>query len=92
MSHAHPGAHSGSGDCADFIDSIVYLLDNELDADDIARVKEHLDKCVPCLDRYDVQRTIKQVVARSCVESAPDGLRQRIRLSIQQVEVRVTEE
>lgn len=87
MTHGHAG-----GDCADFIDSIVYLLDNELDADDIAAVREHLDRCAPCLDRYDVQRTIKQVVARSCLESAPDGLRQRIQVSIRQVQVRVTEE
>jgi mycothiol system anti-sigma-R factor len=50
--------------CADFLDRIVYLLDNELDAGEIREVKLHLDECAPCLERYDVQRTIKTIVAR----------------------------
>ena len=52
--------------CADFLDRIVYLLDNELDAAEVAVVKVHLDECAPCFERYDVQRTIKTIVARSC--------------------------
>ncbi len=64
--------------CADFLDRIVYLLDNELDDGEIREVRLHLDECAPCLERYDVQRTIKTIVARSCSESAPDDLRQRV--------------
>ena len=76
--------------CADFLDRIVYLLDNELDAAEVAVVKVHLDECAPCFERYDVQRTIKTIVARSCSEKAPDGLRQRVMLSIRQVQVEIT--
>jgi len=77
--------------CADFLDRIVYLLDNELDAGEIREVKLHLDECAPCLERYDVQRTIKSIVARSCSESAPDDLRQRVVVQLRQIQVQITE-
>ncbi len=77
--------------CADFLDRIVYLLDNELDASEITEVKGHLDECAPCFERYDVQRTIKMIVARSCTESAPDALRERVRVRLQQIQVQITE-
>lgn len=88
MSHGHP---EGGNECADFIESIVYLLDNELDDSDVERVKAHLDECAPCLGRYDVQRTIKSVVARSCLETAPDSLRQRVMMSLTEVTFRSTD-
>jgi mycothiol system anti-sigma-R factor len=78
-------------DCAEFLDRIVYLLDNELDAADCAAVRVHLDSCNPCLERYDLQRTVKALVARSCSEAAPDELRQKVMLQIRAVQVRITE-
>ena len=77
--------------CADFIDRIVYLLDNELDVTEMTEVKVHLEECAPCFERYDVQRTIKTIVARSCTEAAPDELRERVRIRLQQIQVRITE-
>ena len=81
----------GTGDCADYLERIVYFLDNELDEADCSEVQMHLDECGPCLERYDLQRTVKQVVARSCSERAPDTLRERVRIQIQQVQVRIQE-
>jgi mycothiol system anti-sigma-R factor len=69
----------------------VCLLDNELDAVDVAQVKAHLDECAPCLQSYDLQRTVKALVARSCMEQAPESLRQRVRVQIQQIQVTYTE-
>ena len=77
--------------CADFLERIVCLLDNELDAGDVAEVKAHLDECAPCLHSYDLQRTVKALVARSCMEHAPESLRQRVRVQIQQIRVTYTE-
>ena len=51
----------------------------------------HLDACNPCLEKYDLQRTVKAVVARSCSEAAPDELRQRVMVQIRAVQVRITE-
>jgi mycothiol system anti-sigma-R factor len=77
--------------CADYIERIVYFLDNELDDADIVAVRLHLDACAPCLEKYDLQRTVKSLVARSCTESAPEELRQRVLYSIRQVQVRFTD-
>ena len=46
-------------DCADFLERIVYFLDNELDEADCSAVRAHLDECGPCLEKYDLQRTVK---------------------------------
>jgi mycothiol system anti-sigma-R factor len=90
MSHVH-GQEPTAGECADFLERIVYFLDNELDAADCSAVRLHLDSCNPCLEKYDLQRTVKAVVARSCAESAPDELRQRVLLRIREVQIRITE-
>jgi len=78
-------------DCVDFLDEIVYFIDNELDAADCSVVRAHLDTCNPCLEKYDLQRTVKSIVARSCSEAAPVELRQRVMLQIRQVQLRITE-
>lgn len=88
--HPHEGAPTAA-ECADFLEQIVYFIDNELAEADCAAVREHLDSCNPCLERYDLQRTVKAVVARSCTEIAPMDLRQRVMLRLQQVRVEVTE-
>jgi mycothiol system anti-sigma-R factor len=92
----HDAAHQHQdeptlAECADFLEQIVYFLDNELDAADCSAVRLHLDQCNPCLEKYDLQRTVKAVVARSCAESAPDDLRQRVLLRIRQVQVEIRE-
>ena len=79
------------GDCADFLEQIVYLLDNELDEADRSAVRMHLDACNPCLEKYDLQRTVKAVVARSCSEAAPQELRERVMFRIREVQVQISE-
>ena len=88
--HQHAGEPSAS-DCADFLEQIVYFIDNELDAADCAVVRAHLDTCNPCLEKYDLQRTVKAIVARSCSEAAPVELRERVRVRIREVQVRISD-
>ena len=83
--------HDAATDCADYLEQIVYFLDNELDDADCAAVQAHLDECGPCLERYDLQRTVKAVVARSCSEAAPSVLRQRVMMQIREVQISITE-
>ena len=93
MSHSHDHSHDdvSGAECADFLERIVYFIDNELDEADCAAVRLHLDECNPCLVKYDLQRTVKQVVARSCSEVAPFELRERVRIQIREVQVRLSE-
>ncbi|MGA8846957.1 MAG: mycothiol system anti-sigma-R factor [Nocardioides sp.] len=85
------GDDPSAEDCADYLERIVYFIDNELDDADCEVVRLHLDSCNPCLVKYDLQRTVKQVVARSCSEVAPNELRERVRVRIQEIQVRITE-
>lgn len=78
-------------ECVDFLERIVYFLDNELEASDCDAVQLHLDSCNPCLEKYDLQRTVKQIVARSCSETAPSELRDRVMMRVRQVQVEITE-
>ena len=94
MSQQHDHQHATeptAAECADFLDQIVYFIDNELDAADCAVVRAHLDTCNPCLEKYDLERTVKAIVARSCAEPAPAELRERVRLRIREVQVRITD-
>lgn len=88
--HEH-GPDGAAEDCVDYIERIVYLIDNELDQTDCAVVEMHLRECAPCLERYDLQRTVKSLVARSCSEAAPDALRDRVRLQLREITVQITE-
>ena len=81
----------GKDDCVDYIERIVYFIDNELDQADCAVVEMHLRECGPCLERHDLQKAVKQLVQRSCSESAPESLRDRVRLQLREVRVQITE-
>ena len=88
----HDPAQFSTQDCSEVLGRVFYFLDNELEQADCAEIQQHLDECGPCLARYDLERTVKTLVARSCSEVAPDGLRQRVMLSIREVQVQITEE
>ncbi len=79
-----------AADCSEVLGRVFFFLDNELDQADCAQIQQHLDDCGPCLARYDLERTVKTLVARSCSEVAPDGLRQRVLVSLKQVQVEIT--
>ena len=88
--HSHDHGPSNA-ECADFLERIVRLIDNELEEGDCAIVRAHIDTCSPCLERYDLQRTVKSLVARSCSEKAPADLREKVRVKIQSIQVQITE-
>ena len=88
MTHSH-GDEVSAAECADYLERIVYFIDNELDEADCSEVRMHLDSCNPCLEKYDLQRTVKSVVARSCSEAAPDELRQRVMFRLREVQVEI---
>jgi mycothiol system anti-sigma-R factor len=88
---AHEHADPTNDECAEFFERIMRLIDNELEEGDCAIVREHIDTCSPCLERYDLQRTVKALVARSCSETAPADLRDKVRVQLRSVQVRITE-
>lgn len=81
--------HSGTADCSEVLGRMFAFLDNELDQAGCEQIQQHLEECGPCLAKYDLERTVKTLVHRSCSEVAPDGLRERVMVSIREVQIRI---
>ena len=78
-------------DCAEILERVVFFIDNELEDADCAQIRQHLEECGPCLDKFDLERTVKSLVARSCSERAPEGLRDKVLLRIRAVQVEISD-
>ena len=78
-------------DCSEVIHQIFVFIDNELDEASCGEIQQHLDECGPCLAKYDLERTVKALVARSCSERAPEQLREKVLMRIREVHVTLTE-
>lgn len=74
-------------DCSAVLADIFLLLDNECDQGAAVRLRGHIAECSSCLEHYDVQRELKSLLARKCGESAPEGLRERLRVEIRRTVV-----
>jgi mycothiol system anti-sigma-R factor len=78
-------------DCSEVLDRVFFFIDNELESADSAEIATHLEECGPCLQKYDLERTVKTLVARSCYEHAPETLRDKVLLRIREVQIEITE-
>jgi len=77
-------------DCSEVIEAVYLYLDGEIEHDTLDRIRQHLDECSPCLREYGIEREVKILVARSCCETAPEGLRQAVVERIQVVRAEIT--
>jgi mycothiol system anti-sigma-R factor len=78
-------------DCSEVLERVFFFIDNELPTADYSEIQQHLDECAPCLRKYDLERTVKMLVRRSCAERAPAQLREKVLFHIHQVQVEITE-
>jgi len=77
-------------DCSEILERVFVFIDNELEEADCAKIQQHLDECGPCLREYDLETHVKALVKKSCSEHAPETLRDKVLLSIRQVQVQIT--
>jgi len=87
----NPGRAALDWDCSAVIDRVFFFIDNELDQADCSQIQQHLDECGPCLEEYNLERTVKALVARSCPEQAPEQLREKVLLRIREVHLSITQ-
>ena len=78
-------------DCSEVLERVFFFIDNELPNADFAQIQHHLDECGPCLAKYDLERTVKLLVQRSCAERAPAELRDKVLLRIRQVHLEIAD-
>jgi mycothiol system anti-sigma-R factor len=77
-SSASVKAGSCGNNCSDALERLWEYLDAELEAPDSEVIRAHLAECQGCLEEYDVEVVVKNLVRRGCQETAPDALRVRI--------------
>ena len=70
-------------DCNDAVHRLYHFLDGELTDDKRASIQQHLDECMPCLEAFDFEAELRQMIAMKCRDQVPDGLRERIAQAIQ---------
>jgi mycothiol system anti-sigma-R factor len=79
-------------DCSEVLERVFFFIDNELQTADRSAIAHHLEECGPCLAKYDLERTVKLLVQRSCSEHAPEGLRDKVLLRIREVQVGIVDD
>jgi mycothiol system anti-sigma-R factor len=81
--HAH-GDHEHEG-CDEALAELYTFLDNELTVEMRVRIERHLNDCSPCLEAFDFEAELRQVVRHRCRDQVPEGLRLRIAEQISHV-------
>ena len=76
-------------DCAQALARVYEYLDGELSPADLDKIREHIDECGPCLQQYDLDVALKALVRRSCQESAPADLRERIMVKLTEIRIEI---
>jgi mycothiol system anti-sigma-R factor len=65
-------------ECDEAISELYRYLDGELDPESLAHVEAHLRKCSPCLEAYDFEAELRQMIAAKSAEQMPAELRRQI--------------
>ena len=68
-------------DCKQTLRELDAFLDDELSPTTRERIHNHLDGCVDCLQAFDFQAELKQVIRRKCnTDEMPPGLLAKIEM------------
>ncbi len=86
-----PGDHEL--DCSDVVEAVYLYIDGELSEEAINSIRIHLEECSPCLREYGIEQDVKALIARCCLETAPEALRASVlrRIQVVRAEMTVTE-
>lgn len=69
-------------DCEEALRDLYSYLDGEITEERREHIRHHIDECGPCLEAFDFEVELRQLVARTCQRDAPDSLRDRIARAI----------
>ena len=81
--HDHGHDHDQRVDCEQVLAELYTFLDGELTIERRSRIQVHLDDCNPCLEVFDFEAELRQVIRTRCTEEVPDSLRQRVQQQLQ---------
>lgn len=62
------------------MNKLELFTDRELSDEEVVEVRQHLDDCPPCKDRFIFEGDLKMLIKLSCgQDKAPESLRTKLR-------------
>lgn len=77
-----PDFDDNADNCAAVVRRLYHFLDGELTEERRTAIRRHLDDCGPCIDAFDFEAELRQVVASRCRDRVPESLRDRVAAAI----------
>jgi mycothiol system anti-sigma-R factor len=66
------------GNCDEVLHELYGFLDGELTTEKRGQIQQHIDDCTPCIEAYEFENDLRQVISQKCRDTVPEDLRQRI--------------
>jgi len=90
MASADGEEPTGHGHCDDVLESMYLYLDKEqLSEEKRAEVRNHLKDCIPCLESFEFEMELKDIIKTKCRDDVPAHVYEKIRAQLS-VEVDAT--
>ena len=71
--------------CQQAVRRLHLFVDRELSSQEVSEVRQHLDDCPPCRERFQFQASLKRLIHdRVAHESCPEEVRSRLFSSLLQ--------
>ena len=70
--------HDTTSECQEVLARLYSFLDGELTETRRRKIQHHLDKCSPCLEAYEFEAELRQMIANRLRDHVPDLLRVKI--------------
>lgn len=77
---------TGDLDCRGVMRRLYEYIDEELDAETVEKIREHLELCKKCYPHYEFEKAFLRLVGYRRRASAPPDLRQRVLHAIVETE------
>ncbi|HWC40131.1 MAG TPA: mycothiol system anti-sigma-R factor [Acidimicrobiales bacterium] len=71
-------------ECWEAVHRLYHFLDGELTVEKRLEISRHLDSCHPCLEAFDFENDLRQMLATKCRDHVPDSLRDRVAWALRQ--------
>ena len=65
--------------CTEAVHVLYHFLDGELTPERRLLIEYHLDACSPCLEAFEFEIELREMIKERCREQVPDDLRHRIK-------------
>jgi len=74
---------SENGECREVIERLYEFLDSELTETSRVKVRRHLDHCGNCLEAYEFEAELREVISSKAHDAIPPHLMDRLKEMIE---------